>query len=799
MPKKLHAGGLFSSAVVALGLAVALASLVGLRGEGSLRAANWALLALVTTGLQIRGKRAGAYGVSPNFIFVLLSILQLSFSETVLLAGATTAIHLAILIHRGSYGERPGSTLFQVASSMVAAAIGYQVFHSAWMSEGGLNVFPKLIGTASMLFAGHTFPLAVMQAVNAKAPLAKAWRELSLWSFPLYLSGAVVAGIVDLGMGYMGNATSLALLLPAAFAFYFASHFYMGRLSRQKMRLEQMADLHERTIEALALAIESKDQSAQEHLLRLRLYCVEMAKELGIEGLELDAIRAGALLHDIGKLAVPDHILSKNGKLTREEFEKIKIHPIVGAQILERVDFPYPVAQVVRHHHEKFDGSGYPKGLKGEAIPLGARILALVDTFDAMIEGRQYRTGIPVKDAIKHIVGESGKAFDPKLVHILVRNYISWEGKLRQPAALAGQPAALGDRADFCDAILAAGREERVMLDLTRQVGNSLLLEEAMSALFKGLTALIGFEAVALYVPTEDDKLEARYVQGALSASIRSKQIPFGQGVVGWVAQHERPVINGTPAEEMGAAPNAPESVLRAVGSAMAIPLRGRQSFAGVLMLCSKRKNSFTTDHLRILQMLTPKLASVVENARNFEQAASSASTDFLTGLPNARSLSLHLDAEISRAHREGVSLSILVTDLDGFKMVNDVFGHLEGNKVLCAVAASLRESCREYDYVARLGGDEFVIVLPGLKGPDLQSRIDLFDRVVRDASGAVCPQAPVGLSAGIAQFPRDGGDAATLLANADAKMYQAKTLRKRRGVASSARGFAFDTEAPVR
>jgi len=274
------------------------------------------------------------------------------------------------------------------------------------------------------------------------------------------------------------------------------------------------------------------------------------------------------------------------------------------------------------------------------------------------------------------------------------------------------------------------------------------------------------------------------------------------------VAQHERPLINGTPSEEMGAGPamrgkpgqssvaqsQVQAKVLRAVGSALAVPLRSRQGgLAGVLMLCRNQPKGFTTDHLRILLMLTSKLASVVENARRFELASSSASTDFLTGLPNARSLAQHLEGEIARANRNGVPLSILVTDLDGFKAVNDMFGHLEGNRVLCAVAKALRDSCREYDYVARLGGDEFVIVLPGLNGADLQARIELFDNLVRTASTEVCPQSPVGLSVGIAQFPRDGSEPAVLLAHADAKMYQAKSFRKGRHAAHSARGFAFD------
>src|SRR5262249_56102690 len=121
-----------------------------------------------------------------------------------------------------------------------------------------------------------------------------------------------------------------------------------------------------RTIEALALAIEAKDQTTHEHLQRVQVYAVEVAKELGLQDAELEAVRAAAVLHDIGKLAVPEHIISKPGKLTPEEFDNIKIHPIVGAEILEQVKFPYPVASVVRSHHEKWDGSGYPDGLAGE-------------------------------------------------------------------------------------------------------------------------------------------------------------------------------------------------------------------------------------------------------------------------------------------------------------------------------------------------------------------------------------------------------------------------------------------------
>src|ERR1035437_8666909 len=142
----------------------------------------------------------------------------------------------------------------------------------------------------------------------------------------------------------------------------------------------------------------------------------------------MDALRAAALLHDIGKLAVPDHIINKPGRLTPEEFEKMKIHPIVGADILERVAFPYPVAPSVRAHHEKWNGKGYPDGLKGEEIPIGARILATVDCLDALSSDRQYRKALPLVEAMKEVAAESGVSFDSIIVEILQRRYLELEG-----------------------------------------------------------------------------------------------------------------------------------------------------------------------------------------------------------------------------------------------------------------------------------------------------------------------------------------------------------------------------------
>ena len=218
---------------------------------------------------------------------------------------------------------------------------------------------------------------------------------------------------------------------------YRSYRLYWGKLEAEKKHAEQVSNLHLRTIEALALAIEAKDQTTGEHLQRVRIYAMEMAKELGLNEDETEALRAASVLHDIGKLAVPEHIISKPGKLTPEEFEKMKIHPMVGAEILEQVDFPYPVVPIVRAHHEKWDGSGYPNGLAGEAIPIGARILAAVDCLDALASDRQYRKAMPLDQAMAKVAAEAGVAFDPHVVGILQRRYVEL-GKTGAPAAIPG-------------------------------------------------------------------------------------------------------------------------------------------------------------------------------------------------------------------------------------------------------------------------------------------------------------------------------------------------------------------------
>src|SRR5438046_8917078 len=292
---------------------------------------------------------------------------------------------------------------------------------------------------------------------------------------------------------------------------------------------------------------------------------------------------------------------------------------------------------------------------------------------------------------------------------------------------------------------------------------------------------MVHYDAIDIYV-LRDEKLVPEYVNGDNYRLFSSLRIPIGHGLSGWVAHNRKPIINGNPSVEPGYL-NDP-SKFSTLRSALAVPLEGVAGIIGVLALYRGERDAFTTDHLRILLAVSSKMALSIENALKYQQAESSATTDYLTGLPNARSLFLDLDRELARCKRDQSSLIVMVSDLDGFKQVNDRFGHLEGNRVLRLYAQALKESCRQYDYVARMGGDEFVVVAPGLTLEAAAKKADSLRELARKAGHEVCNEEILALSVGQALYPDDGKDAEALLAEADRRMYiekQKQPSRKNR------------------
>jgi diguanylate cyclase (GGDEF)-like protein/putative nucleotidyltransferase with HDIG domain len=567
------------------------------------------------------------------------------------------------------------------------------------------------------------------------------------------------------------------LALVYAICFYYRQS--MGQLETRCKQAEEMSCLHLRTIKALALAIEAKEQSTQGHLERLWAYSMEMGRALSLSDEEMEALGAAALLHDIGKLAVPEQIINKPGRLTPEEFEKMKIHPLIGAEILSRVNFPYPVVPIVEAHHERWDGAGYPFGKKGEEIPMGARILTVLDCLDALCSERQYRRALPMTEALEQVVTLAGSQFDPKVVAALKENY----QRLRELATTSGhrrEAAARDDRyenamlteGNFLTSIAAARQEAQMLYEISHDLGNSLSLDETLSLLSVRLRRLVPYDSIVVYVKSENQLLP-QHIAGDHFRVLSSLTLQLGQGLSGWVAEKGTPILNGNPALEFGSI--ADRSRVPELTSAVSVPLNSPSATIGVLSLYRAGAEAFNRDNLRILLAISSKVALSVENALRFQQAESSATTDYLTGLPNARSLFVHLDEEISRCKREGNSLAIMVCDLDGFKLINDQFGHLEGNKVLHLFAQLLRSASRTYDYVGRMGGDEFVIIAPGLKADAAAARAERMNESAMEAGTRICGESMLSVSVGSAFLPEDGDDAEQLLAVADQRMYAQK------------------------
>ena len=725
--------------------------------------------------------------LSVNFLFILIGVLELSFTETLIL-GAVSMLAQCL------YPARPRAmqVTFNICAGTVSTALAYFVFHCPLMNLA-IDSRPVLLGVAATVyFIANAGSIATVISLTERRPLHRILVDCYFWSFPYYLVGAGIAGAI-VWMNRTFNWETSLLILPAIYLIYRSYRLYLGKLADEKRHVEEMANLHLRTIEALALAIEAKDHTTHEHLQRVRVYAIEVGKELGVTGPELEALHAAALLHDIGKLAVPEHIISKPGRLSPEEFEKMKIHTLVGAEILERVRFPYPVVPIVRAHHEKWDGSGYPLGLKGAEIPLGARILSAVDYLDALASDRQYRRALPLKDVMQKLASESGKSFDPKVVEVLQRRYEHLEemavaksaGDPNAPLSTAIkierglEPAAgfeqaraqdyAGRENTFLSSIAAARQEAQALFELSQDLGASLSLGETLSVFSVKLKPMVPYDAIAIYVRREEE-LVPEYVNGDNYRLFSSLRIPVGQGLSGWVAQNRKPIINGNPSVEPGYLNDPTKfSTLR---SALAVPLEGVAGVIGVLALYRAERDGFTSDHLRILLAVSGKMALAIENALKYQQAENSATTDYLTGLPNARSLFLQLDRELARCKRDNTSLTVMVSDMDGFKQINDRFGHLEGNRVLRLFAQALKDSCREYDYVARMGGDEFVVIAPGLGADAAGKRAENMRSLARHAGQEVCNEEILSLSVGRAVFPDDGNDAEQLLSEADRRMY---------------------------
>ncbi|MHB8214589.1 MAG: HD domain-containing phosphohydrolase [Candidatus Sulfotelmatobacter sp.] len=570
--------------------------------------------------------------MSMNFLLTLLCILELGLPETLLIGVVKT---LAQFYWRPARRPKLVQLVFNLSQVTVCGAVSFGAYKLSVQAFHG-SIPLGLLAAAITQFASNTAAMSIIIGLTEDKRVRNVWTETYLWTFPYYLVGAAIAGLVSLLNRHFAWQGSL-LVLPPIYLIYRSYRLYLGKLEAEKQHVEKVSNLHLRTIEALALAIEAKDQTTGDHLQRVRIYAMELARELGLTEDETEALRAASVLHDIGKLAVPEHIISKPGKLTPEEFEKMKIHPIVGAEILEHVDFPYPVVPIVRAHHEKWDGSGYPSGLKGEDIPIGARILAAVDCLDALASDRQYRRALPLHEAMAKVVSEAGVSFDPRVVAILERRYVeleklATEHPLQAPPKLStdikverGLAPAAGfaeseqlvadnprSAKDFAANLATARQEAEAFSEFGLKLGSALHLDDALALLAVRIQRLVPHDSMAVYV-LRNKILVPEFVSGDNFRLFSSLRIPMGEGLSGWVAQNAKAILNGNPSVEPGYLNDPTKySTLR---SALAAPLEGTSSVVAVLALYRARQDGFSHQELSLLQAMGSKIGLMIENA----------------------------------------------------------------------------------------------------------------------------------------------------------------------------------------
>lgn len=718
---------------------------------------------------------------------------ELLFYLVLLIYGAPAAILLAVMAtvvaFRKLLEHDKKLFLLRCGQSVVSAAMAAAVLN--WLLPSGagsltqspIPIINALAWMAWVRYLFHADWSALIATFRSHKLREKFTQGQWINSFVAYFAAAITAGVVFLIAQHDEPYVSV-LCLVILTIFYFAYR----RFKKRYIDSEEVTKLHLRTIEALAGAIEAKDHRSQTHAQRLQIYTDGLGQALGLSEPELKGLRAAALLRDIGKLAVPDYILNKSDDLTEAEIEKIKLHPVIGASILERVGFPYPLVPAVKHHHEHWDGSGYPDQLRGEAIPITARILAIVDSFDATYGDGT--TKAKRDEAVQCLQRESGRQYDPEIVRIFLEKLPSFEAELtelnanllavneiRATSQLALPPAE--DPSTALKEIRRAHQEGTELLYLAQTLSSTLNLEEAVAIIISRISRLIAFDTGAIYL-CDETGLTA-YVAGAVGVyadKLRGHEALVGHGTIGQALATEQPTYSSVPGLEFVGLEPGVQSVFQ---SMTVHPLIKAERVIGAIMLLSTEPNSFTNEHQRVMAMVEPLAADALFNSMTYLRTEARALTDALTGLPNSRALVTYFEQESNRAERYATTLAMLMIDLDGFKQVNDTFGHQSGDTVLREVASCLKKELRAGDPLIRYAGDEFIVLLPYAEESSIN---DLIARIQKRLEAHIIHvngvEVRVAASIGYAMYDRDGCTLDELMRVADVGMYHNKAMRKR-------------------
>jgi len=714
-----RSGRLYVWSVIAAGFAVVGGSIYHLYLEpiGN----QWFILAALTL-------ISGSATVRLPSTYASISISETFVFTAVLLYGpaaGTVIVALDGLVGSFWISKRHGEihrALFNMSAPAVSAWLSANLFFTVAgiaplvKEPSPINaILPALILFALTYFGINSWLITFVIALEKKLDPVKVWRTSFGWLSLNYFGGASVAFLLvgynrTINLGYIGAIIPLLLVL------YFTFNAAMGRVEDADKHVEQINRLYLSTIETLAMAIDAKDQVTHGHIRRVQAHATSLAKEVGVRDENLlKAIEAAALLHDMGKLAVPEYILNKPGKLTEAEFEKMKLHASVGADILSAIDFPYPVVPIVRHHHENWDGTGYPAGIKTTAIPIGARILAVVDCFDALTSDRPYRPKLSDEDALAILRERRGTMYDPMVVdtffkfHSIVSSDIPRQGPPSEVlnTIARSRRATPSDRSATPDEIASSADEMSTAHELARALAGQVSLSDAGDVIAKHLRRLIPSSLCVFYFyDRAADELVAKHVVGDGGAQVRGLRIALGQRLSGWVAANRQTISNSDARLDLGGAAASHSAKLR---SCLSAPLLSEGELVGVLTLYSTEGSGFNEDHKRIIEAVSRQVAHTLQRAAEFDGLSR---RDALTGLPSLQQLEQFVDAKGSRSSLQQAEFTLLFIDVVGLNQINALHGRAIGDDVLRHVVRHATSRLRVADILFRYVSDEFVALL---------------------------------------------------------------------------------------
>jgi len=714
------------------------------------------LWAVIVAGFIVVGGSIYQLYVEPigNQWFILAALTLISGSATVKLPSTHASISIsetfvftAVLL----YGPAAG-TLIVTLDGLVGSfwlSKRHQEFHralfnmsapavSAWCSAhlfftvAGIpplvkepspttSILPALVLFALAYFGLNSWLITFVIAAKKHLDPLKVWKSSFGWLSLNYFGGASVAFLL-VGYNRTINLSYIGAILPILLVLYFTFKAATGRVEDADKHVEQLNRLYLSTIETLAMAVDAKDQVTHGHIRRVQLHATNLAREVGIRDEKLlKAIEAAALLHDMGKLAVPEYILNKPGKLTEAEFEKMKLHASVGADILSAIDFPYPVVPIVRHHHENWDGTGYPAGLKGTDIPIGARILAVVDCFDALTSDRPYRPRLSDEQALAILTDRRGSMYDPLIVDTFARVHAT----TLKDFARSGPPSEVLNTIAYSrhvtnteqqsatlDEITASADEMLSVYELAQSLAGHVSINDAGDVIAKHLRRLIPSSLCVFYLYDRmSDELEARHVVGDGTSLIRGMRISLGQRLSGWVAANQQTIANSDASLDLGEAARSAALRLR---SCISTPLISNEHLVGVLSLYSTKSNGFNDDHRRIIEVVARQIAHTFARAIEFD---SSSRRDSLTGLPPIEQLEKVLQSAVQNELGKSSRHALLFVEVADLRAINVKHGRGAGDEVLRHVVRHARAGLRVADILFRNTGDDFIAFLSAADG----------------------------------------------------------------------------------